>query len=370
MIDSTGNGQADLLFVDTTGDGQPDRPCHHYGVDTTGDGRTDALLADTTGDGQADSLVLDTTGNGLPDTAVSGVMVDISGDGKPDMVLLDDQPNDCDDPAVRDRISTDLVSIYGAETNALSETNALHSKALSPEAARKSISPEGTPPRESAFALRSGGGKCIPSGIGKVIPSGGGKGIPSGARPPRGTAEGARAAAQVDGVPPAAAPPTASPPAAAVSAAAASANMSASAGDSADGSRAKAPRASTSGCGKQGWTQEEDEHVVAMVGSMGTKWSKVAAALEGRTDDAVRNRYLRLKRKAPGDDNGGALDLAATTATKKGDMWTAEEDETICDAVERLGQKWAPIAALLPGRSPNAVRNRFLRVLRPNQLAA
>ncbi len=27
-----------------------------------------------------------------------------------------------------------------------------------------------------------------------------------------------------------------------------------------------------------------------MVGSMGTKWSKVAAALEGRTDDAVRNR--------------------------------------------------------------------------------
>ena len=34
--------------------------------------------------------------------------------------------------------------------------------------------------------------------------------------------------------------------------------------------------------------------------------------------DQVRNRYLRLKRKAPGDDNGGALDLAATTATKKG----------------------------------------------------
>ena len=29
-----------------------------------------------------------------------------------------------------------------------------------------------------------------------------------------------------------------------------------------------------------------------MVGSMGTKWSKVAAALEGRTDDAVRNRCL------------------------------------------------------------------------------
>ena len=51
MIDSTGDGHADLLVVDTTGDGQPDRPCESYGVDTTGDGRTDALLADTNGDG-------------------------------------------------------------------------------------------------------------------------------------------------------------------------------------------------------------------------------------------------------------------------------------------------------------------------------
>ena len=31
-----------------------------------------------------------------------------------------------------------------------------------------------------------------------------------------------------------------------------------------------------------------------MVGAIGTKWSKVAVALEGRTDDAVRNRYRAL----------------------------------------------------------------------------
>ena len=74
-----------------------------------------------------------------------------------------------------------------------------------------------------------------------------------------------------------------------------------SAGGSPSGSPvgAKVARARTSGCGKQGWTPEEDEHILAMVGTIGSKWSKVAVALEGRTDDAVRNRYLRLKRKAP-----------------------------------------------------------------------
>ena len=34
--------------------------------------------------------------------------------------------------------------------------------------------------------------------------------------------------------------------------------------------------------------------------SYGPKWSKIAAVLPGRTDDAVRNRYLRLQRKKPG----------------------------------------------------------------------
>ena len=42
-------------------------------------------------------------------------------------------------------------------------------------------------------------------------------------------------------------------------------------------------------------------------------------------------------------------------------MWTAEEDSAIMDAVLRCGQKWQTISECLPGRSANAVRNRFLR---------
>ena len=34
-----------------------------------------------------------------------------------------------------------------------------------------------------------------------------------------------------------------------------------------------------------------------MVQLTGQKWSFIACALPGRTDDAVRNRYLRLQKK-------------------------------------------------------------------------
>ena len=129
--------------------------------------------------------------------------------------------------------------------------------------------------------------------------------------------------------------------------------------------------------GKQGWTREEDQHILHHVQVSGQKWSVIAAMLPGRTDDAVRNRYLRLQKKrmrgrynrtegsAPG--NGGApvalttADLADCASVKKGDMWAAEEDQRIMEGVMRFGQKWQRISELLPGRSANAVRNRYLR---------
>ena len=84
--------------------------------------------------------------------------------------------------------------------------------------------------------------------------------------------------------------------------------------------------------------------------------AKAAAAAQtapsrGRTDDAVRNRYLRLQRKQEQGE-------------KKGDMWTAEEDRRIREAVLYHGRKWHEIAAGLPGRSANAVRATAARPLR------
>ena len=53
---------------------------------------------------------------------------------------------------------------------------------------------------------------------------------------------------------------------------------------------------------KQGWTKEEDHKIVQLVQMTGQKWAVISALLPGRTDDAVRNRYLRLQRKRLGDD--------------------------------------------------------------------
>lgn len=298
-------------MVDSNGDGRADLLI----VDTTGDGRPDrpcvCFGVDTTGDGRTDALLADTTGDGQADSLV----VDTTGDGLPDTamagVMVDISGDGKPDMVLLDdqEIDDPTVSIYGAE----------------PSPQRSLRYPPPPPPRSDALA-------------------------------------GGSSSAAVSGLSPA------------VAAAATGAGLAGPSGLSAalapEPLKQKAPRAPTSGCGKHGWTQEEDEHIISMVSTLGTKWSKVAAALPGRTDDAVRNRYLRLKRKAPGGEADGAtLDMTVTNATKKGDMWTTEEDATICDAVERLGQKWNPIAALLPGRSPNAVRNRYLRVLRPAQLA-
>ena len=57
---------------------------------------------------------------------------------------------------------------------------------------------------------------------------------------------------------------------------------------------------------------------------------------------------------------GGGKPGARNTLGRK--EWSAEEDATIMAAVEEHGQKWRIIAAKLPGRSDDAVRNRWKRL--------
>ena len=128
---------------------------------------------------------------------------------------------------------------------------------------------------------------------------------------------------------------------------------------------------------KQGWTKKEDEIILRTVREVGTKWSRIARELPGRSDDAVRNRYIRIQRKPTtattttaemetmeGDEGGAPKDVVTS---KRGDMWTASEDEAVLRGVNEHGLKWQVISESLQGRSINAVRNRYLRLAPPQQ---
>ena len=134
------------------------------------------------------------------------------------------------------------------------------------------------------------------------------------------------------------------------------------------------------------WSTRDDTKILEALLLFGPKWRHISRYLQAWTDDAIRNRVLRMQTEKLEDEHKHVVQALQTQRREDREAkrveraesqqmctadasspqpWTSDEDSKITQYLERRHKhpSWNTIQRdLLPSRTPHAIRNRAYRI--------